>query len=175
MNNEVENLGSSTIETPNNEEPKKGCWRRLLELAERCLSHEDKDKWLEQMRGNLGLMATVIATMTYQMALNPPGGIRSIRDDPHPRSDTNNAYAYPPGANNDYANSPGPNIPGTNDQRKYCGNFGRGTYWDLCPGQAVLGMCITLTSLAASYIIAVAMTLPIDVGYLGSETLPQKK
>ncbi|MCH82613.1 ankyrin repeat plant-like protein [Trifolium medium] len=143
MNNEVENLGGSTIETPKNEEPKKGCWRKLLELAESCLSHKDKDKWLDEMKGNLGLMATVVATMTFQMALNPPGGIRSVRDDPHPPG-ANNAYAYPPGTNNAYANSPGPNNPGT-DHGIDCGKFGLGTYWDLCPGEAVIVefLCIT--------------------------------
>ncbi|KAI9108707.1 hypothetical protein K1719_020354 [Acacia pycnantha] len=30
--------------------------------------------WLEEMRGNLSLVATVIATMTFQVAINPPGG-----------------------------------------------------------------------------------------------------
>ncbi|XP_028807409.1 ankyrin repeat-containing protein At5g02620-like [Neltuma alba] len=29
--------------------------------------------WLEEMRGNLSLVATVIATMTFQVAINPPG------------------------------------------------------------------------------------------------------
>jgi hypothetical protein len=123
MNNEVEN-----------EEPKKGCWRKLLEVAESCLSHKDEDKWLDQMKGNLGLIATVIATMTFQMALNPPGGIRSVRDDPHPPG-AKNAYAYPPGANNGYANSPAPNNVGT--EGIHCGKLG--TYWDLCPGEAVIG------------------------------------
>jgi hypothetical protein len=33
INNEVDN-----------EEPKKGCWRKLLEVAESCLAHKDKDK-----------------------------------------------------------------------------------------------------------------------------------
>ncbi|MCI25579.1 ankyrin repeat plant-like protein [Trifolium medium] len=49
-------------------------------------------------------MATVIATMTFQMALNPPGGVRSINDEANPPSSANanppNAYAYPPDANN---------------------------------------------------------------------------
>jgi hypothetical protein len=134
MNNEVESIGGSTIETPKNEEPKKGCWRKLLEVAESCLSHKDEDKWLDQMKGNLGLIATVIATMTFQMALNPPGGIRSVRDDPHPPG-AKNAYAYPPGANNGYANSPAPNNVGT--EGIHCGKLG--TYWDLCPGEAVIG------------------------------------
>ncbi|WJX92183.1 hypothetical protein P8452_73863 [Trifolium repens] len=119
MNNEVENHGGSIVETPKNEEPKKGYWRKLLGVAETCfcLSHKDKDKWLDEMKGYLGLMATVIATMTFQTALNPPGGIRSVRDDKQPTNDANNAYAT----------------------AIYCGKFGKGTYWDLCPGEAVIG------------------------------------
>jgi ribose/xylose/arabinose/galactoside ABC-type transport system permease subunit len=204
MNNEVEN-----------EEPKKGCWRKLLEVAESCLAHQDKDKWLEQMRGYLSLMATVIATMTFQMALNPPGGIRSVRDDPQSPGSAKNSYAYPPGrANNGYANSPAPNNVDTEIE---CGKFGVGTYWDLCPGEAVIGvvypedyflflvsnticfvaslsvcllfvsgirlkyrlpmwilsfgMCITLTSLAFSYVTALRMTAPGDVFYRASKFL----
>lgn len=30
--------------------------------------------WLEEMRGNLSLVATVIATITFQVTMNPPGG-----------------------------------------------------------------------------------------------------
>ncbi|XP_027337329.1 uncharacterized protein LOC113851038 [Abrus precatorius] len=31
--------------------------------------------WMEQKRGSLMLVATVIATMTFQIAINPPGGV----------------------------------------------------------------------------------------------------
>ena len=31
--------------------------------------------WMENMRGTLMLVATVIATMTFQIAINPPGGV----------------------------------------------------------------------------------------------------
>ena len=40
------------------------------------LAHKDKDEWLKDMRGMLSLVSTVIATMTFQSALNPPGGVR---------------------------------------------------------------------------------------------------
>ncbi|XP_015947935.1 uncharacterized protein LOC107472924 [Arachis duranensis] len=36
---------------------------------------DDGGEWLKEMRGNLGLMATVIATMAFQNGLNPPGGV----------------------------------------------------------------------------------------------------
>ena len=32
-------------------------------------------EWMEEKRGSLMLVATVIATMTFQIAMNPPGGV----------------------------------------------------------------------------------------------------
>ena len=47
--------------------------RRLGRLLTR---YEDRQsKSMEKMRGNLMLVATVIATMTFQIAINPPGGV----------------------------------------------------------------------------------------------------
>lgn len=34
----------------------------------------DKGDWIEEMRGNLSLVSTVIATITFQALVNPPGG-----------------------------------------------------------------------------------------------------
>jgi hypothetical protein len=198
MDNEVENHGSST-ETPTIEEPKKG-WRKLLEGIGSWLSYKDKEKWLDDMRGNLGLIATVIATMTFQMVLNPPGGVWPLKDDTTNRlSDTANS----PSAN---ANSPDADI---RDYSDVCIPVS-GKY--LCAGQAILGvvddygylqfliantvcfisslsiclllvsgislnhrflmwllsigMCITLTSLALSYLTAVLITTPEGVLYV---------
>jgi len=60
-------------------EESKGCGKVLKKVGD-WLSHKDKDKWLKDMRGNLSLVATVIATMTFQSALNPPGGVRPAKD-----------------------------------------------------------------------------------------------
>ncbi|CAK8560380.1 unnamed protein product [Lathyrus sativus] len=80
MKNEVDINGGS-VDPSRNEEAKKG-WRKVLEQIESWMVHEDmEDKWLEQMRGNLGLIATIITTMTFQTGLNPPGGIRPVKDD----------------------------------------------------------------------------------------------
>jgi len=187
MNSEVENHGGS-IETTTNEEPKNG-WRKALEGIESWLSYKDKDKWLDDMRGNLSLVATVVATMTFQMVLNPPGGIRSMKDD-----------ANPPGGN--------ANPPSAENLDMFCSSF-KGIL--LCPGEAVLaavhpekyilflisntvcfigslsiclllvcgirvhhrftmwflsvGTCITLSSLTSTYLIALQMTTPGDVCY----------
>jgi len=185
MNNEVEIHGGST-DTPTNEEPKKG-WRKVFErAADWLLDKDNKNIWLNEMRGNLSLIATVIATMTFQMALNPPGGVRSVKDDGNLYNVVN---ANPPGADETYSFFV-----------NYCSDV------IICPGQAVLAitypddyfkflvsnticfvaslsiclllvsgirlhhrlpmwtlsimMCITLTSLALSYITSVQMTTP---------------
>ncbi|KAL9304317.1 hypothetical protein ACSQ67_021580 [Phaseolus vulgaris] len=55
-------------------------WRKALKNVGNWMTHKDKDKWLKDMRGNLSLVATVIATMTFQSALNPPGGVRPPKE-----------------------------------------------------------------------------------------------
>jgi hypothetical protein len=74
---------SKWTEIPNPEKPKKKVLRKFVKRTWKCLSppKEDKDKWLKEIRANLGLMATVITTMSFQIILNPPGGVMSIRDD----------------------------------------------------------------------------------------------
>nr|KYP63660.1 hypothetical protein KK1_018239 [Cajanus cajan] len=52
----------------------KGC-RRVLRKVGNWLEHKNNGEWLKDMRGMLSLVATVIATMTFQSALNPPGGV----------------------------------------------------------------------------------------------------
>ncbi|KAK7381812.1 hypothetical protein VNO80_00359 [Phaseolus coccineus] len=55
-------------------------WRKVLKKLGNWLAHKDKDQRLKDMRGNLSLVATVIATMTFQSALNPPGGVRAPKE-----------------------------------------------------------------------------------------------
>ncbi|XP_058746945.1 uncharacterized protein LOC131619924 [Vicia villosa] len=35
----------------------------------------NRGNWMEQMRGSLMVVATVIASLTFQIAINPPGGV----------------------------------------------------------------------------------------------------
>ncbi|KAI5427554.1 hypothetical protein KIW84_032816 [Lathyrus oleraceus] len=35
----------------------------------------NQGNWMEQMRGSLMIVATVIASLTFQIAINPPGGV----------------------------------------------------------------------------------------------------
>ncbi|TKY64310.1 hypothetical protein E2542_SST14203 [Spatholobus suberectus] len=55
--------------------PEKG-WGKFLKQAVNLLAHQNQNEWLKDMRGNLSLVATVISTMTFQVAINPPGGVR---------------------------------------------------------------------------------------------------
>ncbi|KAK4269140.1 hypothetical protein QN277_022334 [Acacia crassicarpa] len=49
-------------------------WRRkVLKIIDKWLKYNGD--WVEDMRGNLSLVATVVATITFQAALNPPGSV----------------------------------------------------------------------------------------------------
>ncbi|TKY64304.1 mitogen-activated protein kinase 15 [Spatholobus suberectus] len=52
-------------------------WRKFLTNV-MCWPEniKNKEKWFEHMGGMLSLVATVIATITFQSAINPPGGVR---------------------------------------------------------------------------------------------------
>ncbi|KAI9078528.1 hypothetical protein K1719_039466 [Acacia pycnantha] len=51
---------------------KKKGWRKMVKHMGKWFKHNGE--WLEEMRGNLSTVATVISTMTFQSVLNPPGG-----------------------------------------------------------------------------------------------------
>ncbi|XP_027939143.1 uncharacterized protein LOC114193514 [Vigna unguiculata] len=55
-------------------------WRKGVKKVGKWVAHKDNDKWLDDIRGNLSLVATVIATITFQSALNPPGGVRAAQE-----------------------------------------------------------------------------------------------
>ncbi|XP_028754097.1 ankyrin repeat-containing protein BDA1-like [Neltuma alba] len=48
-------------------------WRKILGFVTRILDHNNPNR-LDEMRGNLSLVATVISTITFQALINPPGG-----------------------------------------------------------------------------------------------------
>lgn len=63
-------------------------------------SPPEKSVWLEEMRGNLSLVATVISTISFQALINPPGGfiIQGINSDDQPMeclTFTDNSTACP--------------------------------------------------------------------------------
>jgi len=173
MNNQVDNNGGST-ETLTNKEQEKG-WRRVLELAKIWLLYKDKDKWLEKMRGNLSVVAIFIATVTFQMALNPPGGVRSVEHGGKDKMEDNILGAE----NSTWTLSPGEATMAVVYPEVYF-NF---LFWNticfisslsvllfLTSGIRLshrftmwlvsIGMCLTLTTLVLTYRIAVPMVTP---------------
>ncbi|XP_054779765.1 uncharacterized protein LOC129287583 isoform X1 [Prosopis cineraria] len=67
---------------PSKTTPEKG-WRKILGM----IMEQNNSNWLEEMRGNLSLVATMISTISFQAMINPPGGfvqqgILSDNEDP---------------------------------------------------------------------------------------------
>ncbi|KAI4308526.1 hypothetical protein L6164_031587 [Bauhinia variegata] len=53
----------------------KGKWWRKFKAFADPLFKMEKREWLEDMRGNLSMVAALISAITFQAALNPPGGV----------------------------------------------------------------------------------------------------
>ncbi|KAF1897686.1 hypothetical protein Lal_00032443 [Lupinus albus] len=64
-------------ENPSMEEQKKNKMEGRISSWHRKLTRYQnyQSDWMEQMRGTLMLVSTVIATMSFQVAINPPGGV----------------------------------------------------------------------------------------------------
>ena len=54
--------------------PKENCWILYKNWMRNLLMYESID-CMEKRRATLGLVATVISTMSFQVAINPPGGV----------------------------------------------------------------------------------------------------
>ncbi|KAK4259571.1 hypothetical protein QN277_005888 [Acacia crassicarpa] len=67
---------------------KKKCWRKMVKHMGKWFKHNGE--WLEEMRGNLSTVATVISTMTFQSVLNPPGGF--IQQGIHDSNNTSSSF-----------------------------------------------------------------------------------
>ncbi|KAI9119819.1 hypothetical protein K1719_009208 [Acacia pycnantha] len=53
--------------------PTKWSWSHVSKSIDKWLVY--KSNWVEEMRGNLSLVATVLATISFQAATNPPGSV----------------------------------------------------------------------------------------------------
>lgn len=137
-------------------------------------AHKKKDEWLKDMRGNLSLLATVIATMTFQSAINPPGGIR-------PASETGE-ITCPDTSKNITVPCPGEAVlsvlkADTYNSFLYCNTICFASSLAVClllvSGFPLknrffiwffsICMCITLTSLTLTYFFGLQMVTPNDV------------
>ena len=59
----------------NQENHPKPCFREFLERAAKWFDYKNKGEWLKDMKGSISLTASIIATMTFSLATNPPGGV----------------------------------------------------------------------------------------------------
>ncbi|XP_045790049.1 uncharacterized protein LOC123884859 [Trifolium pratense] len=57
--------------------PKSG-FRKFFQSLDEWFEYKDKGKWIEDMKGSIILAASMIATMTFSLGTNPPGGIVSV-------------------------------------------------------------------------------------------------
>ncbi|KAI4308542.1 hypothetical protein L6164_031601 [Bauhinia variegata] len=88
-------------------------WRNLKTLADH-LFKMDKEEWLKDMRGNLSMVAALISAITFQAAVNPPGGVV--------QTSTNTSRT----------------LFGCSDAHRVTDDATRKRSWNLCTGEAVL-------------------------------------
>ncbi|TKY64308.1 mitogen-activated protein kinase 15 [Spatholobus suberectus] len=152
--------------------PEKG-WGKFLKQAVNLLAHQNQNEWLKDMRGNLSLVATVISTMTFQVAINPPGGVRPPNENRDVECPTVPTYTEScPGEAilaivfpHDYYKFLAWNTVCFVASLSVCLLLVSGlplehrlTTWLLS-----MGMCITITSLALTYMYAASMVTPLSV------------
>jgi hypothetical protein len=53
----------------------KSSYRKFFESLDEWFQYKNKGKWIEDMKGSISLTASIIATMTFSLATNPPGGV----------------------------------------------------------------------------------------------------
>ncbi|PNX90982.1 hypothetical protein L195_g047111 [Trifolium pratense] len=57
--------------------PKSG-FRKFFQSLDEWFEYKDKGKWIEDMKGSIILAASIIATMTFSLGTNPPGGVVQV-------------------------------------------------------------------------------------------------
>ncbi|XP_075665076.1 uncharacterized protein LOC142634675 [Castanea sativa] len=144
-------------------------WKKLLKHL------RDKGDWINESRGTLMVVATVITTITFQPAINPPGGVwqTDVRDS-HQAS----------GCSQDNICEAGTSVIAYKRENEYftfmicitvsfsaslCIIFllisGFPLRNKVCMGFLTLSMCTTLTFLAAAYLFAFIMLVPYQADY----------
>ncbi|ESW07489.1 hypothetical protein PHAVU_010G134000 [Phaseolus vulgaris] len=138
------------------------------------LAIKNKEEWLKDMRGNLSLAATIITTITFQTAINPPGGVRPATE--------NEKLKCPENLENNPC--PGESVLAIVYQEAYvrfllfntiCFVSSLAVCLLLVSGFSLnnrfftwllsIGMCITMTTLTLTYMIGADMVTPYPVWY----------
>ena len=146
----------------------------FMDAATNALKAAREGEWLKDMRGNLAMMATVITTMTFQAGLNPPGGFvqneeKGVVDCPKPNEKINDHNQACPG-DSVYAAAH------TDQYFKFMGSNSISFFASLCVCLWLVSglplnrgiptlllamlMCISLLSLAYTYLYGGAMPIP---------------
>ncbi|RDX70686.1 hypothetical protein CR513_50048, partial [Mucuna pruriens] len=73
--NHTNSVPSTTIsvDSPTRIDPSEKYWRKIFKRIKNFL--QDQGDRLEEMRGMLSLVATMISTMSFNAVMNPPGGV----------------------------------------------------------------------------------------------------
>ena len=135
-----------------------------------------KGNWLEEMRGTLMVVATVITTITFQPIVNPPGGVwqnqkkvglnQGFKQDITCEAGTS-VMACKPDPLNYFIFMICNTVSFT---ASLCVTFllisGFPLGNKLCMGLLTLAMCTTLAFLALAYLIAFSMLIPFEILYL---------
>ncbi|XP_054782084.1 uncharacterized protein LOC129289351 [Prosopis cineraria] len=164
------------------------CFIRIVKGIDNWLKH--KGDWLEVMRGNLSLVSTVIATITFQAIVNPPGGF--IQGSLNPDVTTTPDYLFncTEVLDRGVTYCPGHAMASFASESQFLWYIDCNTVSfisSVCvtillvsgfplKNKVVIwllsiGMCITLTSLALAYFFALTMALPDEILYKESTLL----
>ncbi|XP_028752080.1 uncharacterized protein LOC114711819 [Neltuma alba] len=153
---------------------KRNCLIRLLKWIGGWFKH--KGDWVEEMRGNLSLVSTVIATITFQSLVNPPGGFiqQGLSQGPSNIEALNCTVL-----SNNKSYCPGEAVSSFHSQSLFLEYVIYNTISFISSLSVTLllisgvpmknkaliwllsiGMCITLTTLALAYLVALLMVMP---------------
>jgi hypothetical protein len=70
INNQINKMSSARL----NNLPESR-FEKLFQSLKEWFEYKNKDEWLKDMKTSIILAASIIATMTFSLATNPPGGV----------------------------------------------------------------------------------------------------
>ncbi|CAK8560371.1 unnamed protein product [Lathyrus sativus] len=153
----------------------KSSCKKFFEWASNCFEHQDPEKWIKDMKTSIGIAVSIIATITFSLGTNPPGGVVQVSHNDIPFS-INDTFCSIKNRDRICA---GEAIMATSKNGDYlaflvcnliCFISSLSVLFLLVSGIPIqktfllwllsIGMCVTLTSLALTYFFAVFMVTP---------------
>ncbi|CAK8560379.1 unnamed protein product [Lathyrus sativus] len=158
------------------EKPQKSSGKKFFEWASKCFyEYRDPEKWIKDMKTSIGIAVSITATITFSLGTNPPGGVVQVSKNDIPFS-TNHTFCS---FQKPYHICAGEAIMATSKSGDYlaflvcnliCFISSLSVLFFLVSGIPIrktvliwllsFGMCVTLTSLALTYLFAVFMVTP---------------